>query len=249
MPKAYVYQIEVDGIVRYVGKGTGDRVQRHIGKAKRINVMREGGAKVRTTPFHNKLAKALREERLITSTIVASDMADDAAFAMEIELIAQFPVEQLWNLRSGGEGFTSADMHRLWSDPEFRNKVSAAIRTGQQTTVCKALMSTASKKRWEDAAYRKRRSIETVALWKDPQWRRRQVDARIGGSQTEESKRKRSEALKKKWQDPEFRARKTASIRATNSSLAYRAAMSAAMKTLLADPDLSAQQAARFGNR
>jgi hypothetical protein len=60
----YVYAICVDGVVRYIGKGSNGRVHFHVIEAGRINRRRARGANTdRTaTKFYRKLAEAILQE-------------------------------------------------------------------------------------------------------------------------------------------------------------------------------------------
>jgi hypothetical protein len=65
----YVYAICVDGVVRYIGKGSNGRVHFHVIEAGRINKRRARGANIdRTaTKFYGKLAEAMRHEATINA--------------------------------------------------------------------------------------------------------------------------------------------------------------------------------------
>lgn len=112
--RAYVYVIIVDGVVRYIGKGRRYRAIEHFRLARDINVRRAKGQKVKAYPFHNKLAKALRLGHSVRYRVIAKDLTDAAAYALECEEMAQYPTRQLWNLRTGGTGGDADLMRSLW---------------------------------------------------------------------------------------------------------------------------------------
>jgi hypothetical protein len=118
MSNCYVYEYHVDGCVRYVGKGRNRRADAHRKIATAINERRAAGESVRATRWLNFLAQALREGRSVEVRRVSAELADEQAFAKEIELIARygrvgFDGGLLYNELAGGDGTTSADMKRL----------------------------------------------------------------------------------------------------------------------------------------
>ena len=69
----YVYAIYVDGIVRYIGKGSNGRVHFHVIEARRINSRRARGANTdcTATNFYRKLAEAMRHGATITEEMAS----------------------------------------------------------------------------------------------------------------------------------------------------------------------------------
>ena len=67
----YVYAIYIDGVVRYIGKGSGDRLRYHVIEANRINRRRARGANTdaTSTKFYRLLAKAIRRGAVVTEEI------------------------------------------------------------------------------------------------------------------------------------------------------------------------------------
>jgi hypothetical protein len=114
----YVYAIMVDGVVKYIGKGTGPRARFHRWFAVNVNRRRKRGEKVRTTKFYNRLAKALLKGAVVNYEILAWFETDDEAFAAEIAEIASR--RGLWNKHEGGWGFNSANSKRLSADPRIK---------------------------------------------------------------------------------------------------------------------------------
>lgn len=122
MSTPYVYELYVDGVLRYIGKGRGQRRDFHAWYANHINYQRSIGKKVLTTKFYNRLAKAIREGAQVSTRIIRYYSTDEAAFAGEIYYIAK--ATGLWNKYGGGQGVTSEEarlMSKLgWADPEVK---------------------------------------------------------------------------------------------------------------------------------
>jgi hypothetical protein len=98
----YVYSISIDGIVRYIGKGSNGRVNFHVIEARRINARRDQGANTNatTTKFYRNLAEALRRRATITEKILRNRLTDKEAYRIEkqqIEELYKQNRDQLWN--------------------------------------------------------------------------------------------------------------------------------------------------------
>jgi hypothetical protein len=117
----YVYEVLIDGMVRYVGKGTGRRFKNHITTAKRYErYMREGRSQITVAPFYEKLLLQLGRGADISYRIVQKFDGDQDALSKEIEHIASFPAGQLWNDGPGGNGGTSNGAFKRWANPAER---------------------------------------------------------------------------------------------------------------------------------
>jgi hypothetical protein len=98
----YVYAIYVDGVVRYIGKGSNGRVHFHAIEARRINGRRALGANTdrTTTNFYRKLAEAMRHGATITEEIMVEGLTDREAYRIEKQKIEELHKQnrgQLWN--------------------------------------------------------------------------------------------------------------------------------------------------------
>ena len=97
--QCYVYEIRVDGVVRYIGKGCNDRVYSHLIEAKRT--ASRPGVKVRNlSPHFRKMLVAVRRGSIITEKIISSKLTDAEAYAMEWQMIWDYHKRhagQLWN--------------------------------------------------------------------------------------------------------------------------------------------------------
>src|SRR6516162_4318183 len=96
--EAYVYAIIVDGIVRYIGKGSGNRKLAHMRLVRSIARRRAAGEHVRTSHFYNRLTKAWLEGAEIEEVVIVDGLTHGAAYAREIAEIAAAAQGQLWNL-------------------------------------------------------------------------------------------------------------------------------------------------------
>lgn len=99
-PSAYVYEIVVDNLTRYIGKGRNDRLFCHI-KAAKCTAKRCGESTDHLFPrVHRKLVEALRTGSLIQERIVIAGLSDVEAYQIEARLIGNYHKNyagQLWN--------------------------------------------------------------------------------------------------------------------------------------------------------
>jgi hypothetical protein len=97
---SYVYEIRVDGVVRYIGKGRNGRVYSHMIEAKRT-AKRCGVKTGHLYPyFHRKLVEAIRSGSTVTEKLIIVDLADEEAYRIEKQMIGEFHKHnssQLWN--------------------------------------------------------------------------------------------------------------------------------------------------------
>jgi hypothetical protein len=107
MAEYYIYELtDADGVVRYVGKGTGRRVDSHRGV---ILALAAGAPATRASKVHRRLAADIQIGRQFRAAVVADGLSQADAYAMEARLIAKHRRETeggtLWNVLAGGEGF------------------------------------------------------------------------------------------------------------------------------------------------
>lgn len=128
---AYIYAyLDEEGVVRYIGKGNGDRSRVHLSK-----------------PKNRRFAKWLLSN---TPTIVRlmEDLTEDAAFNAEKELIAQHgrigyePGGTLFNHSEGGKGGTKGA--KLSDETRQRMREDRARRRGEAQSKQRAALTTLS---------------------------------------------------------------------------------------------------------
>lgn len=114
MSEAYVYAIQVEGTVRYIGKGSGRRLRTH-GKIVRSIVRRRSAGETVLAPseFYERLVEAYLTGCNIESFVLLNGLTHEAAFRYEIAFRDLYPKEQLWNAG------------RCWAKPEYRAKQKA----------------------------------------------------------------------------------------------------------------------------
>jgi hypothetical protein len=100
----YVYEIRVDGVVRYIGKGRNGRIYSHLIDAKRTASRSDVKIRNLFPHFRKMLVSAVRRGSKITEKIVASNLTDGEAYRMEWRMIWNYHnrhASQLWNTEVG----------------------------------------------------------------------------------------------------------------------------------------------------
>lgn len=150
MSGSYVYRILVDGVPRYIGKGTGYRLAGHLAVLT--------GRKPRER-IHGLMIEAAAAGSIVTGDKVAEGLTHHQAQNLEREMVAV--TSGLWNLAPGGGGWNSRMAAKGWADPEK----AAARRAAMNTPEAKARRSEAGKARWKDPEYRARVSAARRKSW------------------------------------------------------------------------------------
>lgn len=244
-PGAYVYEIVVDGIVRYVGKGRGRRHKVHLQIARRINRERQAGRTCKALKFHNRLAKSLIRGAAIEVRVVLSGVDDETAFAKEIELISAAAPAQLWNEAPGGEGLRSDYARALWQDPDYREKrrILHARPEFRERQRQGAVQQFASEQARE--ANRER----SKSMWANPEFRAR-GEQMLRQIWDDEGARDRHKDGVRKFRDgnPETVAGVTEALGAYNKQPAIRARRSAFFKAAWSNEEFRAKATAHWNN-
>lgn len=242
-PGCYVYEIVVDGIVRYIGKGTRSRVSRHLRAALGINRRRAVGQTVKARKFYNRLAKALRRGAIVEARITVAGLSSREAFNREIVEIASLPSDQLWNELPGGEGLSSEYAKRIWADPRYRSKMMA-LRTSdefRQRAREKTVAHFASQKA------RDRSREQTKAIWADSVFREKHTKTMQSLWERDGFREKHKQAVAKAWDEhPERRAARAEISRSYSSKPEVRMAVGRRFKGLWKDPEFRKRATAHW---
>jgi hypothetical protein len=184
--KAYVYAIVVDGVVRYIGKGSGNRTRAHMRLVRSIARRRAVGETVKTSHFYNRLTKEWLAGAEIQEVILADGLTHEDAYLREIAEIARLQ-DQLWNLWAGGEGSSKG----YAKPPQQRQKIA---KSNQQT--------------WTDSKLLAEHSERCKLVWLRPEYREKCT----GRKWTPEMRAALSAKRKAQWADPEFKAKMEAAF-------------------------------------
>lgn len=249
MNTAYVYAVLVDGVVRYIGKGTSRRRRDHLYKATRI--VKYGPAKavqMRATRFHKRLAEALAAGAVITDRLLAGGLSDACAYERERAEIAKLPAGQLWNIDLGGHGPTSEGMRLAMASPEIRARISQGTIAGLTPEVLarRRVSQIAVAGRPENRAKKVAAANRNAA---DPEYRARLASAMARPETREKisaaAKRRGAGRSGEEWKvllaDPERRARLSAKRKALWADPEYREKVLARQKEAQANPEYRAR--------
>lgn len=199
---AYVYEVVVDGIARYIGKGRGRRATSHVLIAKRLIRHSNVGRKVRRSRFYRSLAEAIVAGAAVEVRYAAQMLTDEVAFELEREMILAAPFGQLWNSAPGGEG-QDGEYLRSFYTPERREY--------HRQVAQRSWAEDASRRqaRFAEAGSREAQSDMLKAKWADPEYRAMQRAARAKPRPTRcgVPVPALSAPAKTRWADPAFRKR------------------------------------------
>ena len=97
----YVYGIYVDGVLRYIGKGTNERMYAHM-KEVRSRLTRKFKLKNISPAFQRKLTAAVIRGAMIEEVVLRNDLTPKQAYQLEHRHMKQFVCDgkrdQLWNV-------------------------------------------------------------------------------------------------------------------------------------------------------
>jgi hypothetical protein len=101
LPKrSYVYAIHVDGVLRYIGKGTNGRMRAHM-KEVRQRLTRKFKLKNIWPLFQRKLTEAVMNRAVIEEIVLADNLTSKQAYKLEYRHLERMVYagnrEQLWN--------------------------------------------------------------------------------------------------------------------------------------------------------
>lgn len=248
-PNAYVYAIAVDGVVRYIGKGSGiplKRAKQHLRDARRINRQRANGLRKFVVYADHQLAKALGRGASIEISVVSDRMTHEQAFAKEVQIIASAPSGQLWNMSGGGDGAgqvsneTRRRLSKLASermaDPARRDNL--ARQWDSFTAEHRRNFIEASRAVHGRPGNRERLVKNAKVNWDDPHKKAAMLDALDRGRRAPRS----SERNQKRWANPEWRAAHSARMKELWADPAFRDKQTGLVRKWAATPERRAAQ-------
>jgi group I intron endonuclease len=82
-----------------------------------------------------------------------------------------------YNIRYGGDGFTSEDSKLLWSNPKYRETISKANREKWNDEKYHNERAKLYKEQWKDPIKRERRSKQAIERWADEEFHKKAYQA------------------------------------------------------------------------
>lgn len=165
----YVYNlIDADNVVRYVGKGTGRRVNYHVGL---VMALAMGRRPKRATKVHRRLARDWKNDRQFQAVVIADGLSQPDAYQMECRLILQHRRETeggtLWNVLAGGEGFQGI-LHDDWvlvakKAAQTKRRTGSGRRAGAKAAATKALTGASLRAAAKAVATKLRQALDVQA--------------------------------------------------------------------------------------
>jgi hypothetical protein len=99
--RSYVYAIHVDGVLRYIGKGTNGRMYAHMNEV-RQRLTRKFKLKNVSPFFQRKLTEAVMKGAVIEEIVLADNLTSKQAYKLEYGHLERMVYagnrEQLWNV-------------------------------------------------------------------------------------------------------------------------------------------------------
>jgi len=136
--EAYLYEIHVDGVLRYIGKGRKVRMYSHM-KAARCTEKRCGTETDHLSPhLHRKLVDSIRRGAKVEEIVVLRGLSDKEAYRLESQRILEMHRDhsgQLWNTID--ERFMDPQfLPERWDDaPEPLYRLPRPLRTREDGSI------------------------------------------------------------------------------------------------------------------
>ena len=183
--KFYTYCLKDDNDnIFYVGKGTGNRMLRHVSIA-----LGKSKAKEKNPKLYNKISSIIKNGGYIVPQILFESDNEILCLEKEIDLIFSIGLNNLCNLTAGGEGTTGYKL----SD-ETRKKMSDYWK-GRKSNSYGTVRSDEFK---ENCRKKMLGNQNFVGKQHSAETKEKMSNSKMGRKFTEEHKKKISEALKKK---------------------------------------------------
>lgn len=250
---AYVYAILVDGVVRYIGKGSGaplKRAREHARTARRLLRRRAAGQRTWERLFYNRLAKSLENGEEVREVCICDGLSHEEAFAREIVEITAAPKGQLWNSESGGLGGNRASDEtrellsiagkRRAAQPGERQRLRQLALDRASDPACIATLSVQAKARWSDPELAERMKAGLDKGRKAP----RSPERNKKRWAKPEAGQKHAAAMLRKWADPVFKAKQERLIKERTYSAQGKLSQAKMLAARWADPLAREKQSA-----
>jgi hypothetical protein len=121
LKRSYVYVIHVDGVVRYIGKGSNGRMYAHMKEVK-LRLTRKFNLQSISPPFQRKLTEAVMRGAVVEEIVLADNLTSKQAYKVEYrhlkELVYAGKRQQLWNVIP----------HTIYTPEEYKAYVSRLIQ-------------------------------------------------------------------------------------------------------------------------
>ena len=235
--------IHIESGRRYVGltKLTMmKRWNRHVYNA--FYSKKTNGKTYKTSHFVNAIRKYGKDSFSHYTLEVCSSL-EDANFMEDkwIELLETRNPRFGFNIEKGGTHIPHP-IRNPWDRPEFRDKVSTAIKKRSQDPIIQMKHSIASKYMWQDPEYRVKISASKAkSQSKNPEFRAKISAIVKARSQDPEFRAKMSTVSKVKLQDPEFRAKNLALLKIRSQDPECKSKISSTLKARWQDPEFRAK--------
>ena len=240
MSESYVYVIEVNAIVRYVGCGRNGRLRRHMSLLQRRANHRTQGREIKPSRLYDQLQAAIDSGGVVTFRKIAESLSPEAAILREQDEISRYEIGQLWNTYLSRQPYIVR--------PDYRERLAEGTRARSGDSTWRANVTAANRRKasdpnWIESQKRGTEARSADPQWRansakagkaraaDPQWRKRQSEGvREWGSRPEVKamlsaankraaavpgrREKNSEGRKANWRDPEYRAKYSNALKA-----------------------------------
>lgn len=186
----YVYKLKTnDDITIYIGKGSGNRLHKHLQIARGNSKNREKNPKL-----YNKISSVIKNGGYVKPEIIFESVDEQECFDKEKILINEIGLENLCNLSEGGEGGTSGLKSEFSED--HKRKISEAkkeywsnISDNKRKEISDKISKSVSKSLMGHESYWKGKKLPEET-------KRKMSEAKKGKKFSKEHRRKISEALK-----------------------------------------------------